>query len=118
MLVCMSHKCLKKQLLAFKHMNNCDSGLRDDTVNYLHAFNTACFYLQICNVYIWVKCTGLFMCVCFGHHCSQEHCLSVFRYVLIVGVDRYGFLRADADTDYYRSSRPITDILNRYTCLV
>ncbi len=22
------------------------------------------------------------------------------------------------DTDYYRSSRPITDILNRYTCLV
>ncbi len=35
-----------------------------------------------------------------------------------VGVDRYVFFRADADTDYYRSSRPITDILNRYTCLV
>ncbi len=35
-----------------------------------------------------------------------------------LGVDRYGFFRADADTDYYRSSRPITDILNRYTCLV
>ncbi len=33
-----------------------------------------------------------------------------------VGVDRYVFFRAD--TDYYRSSRPITDILNRYTCLV
>ncbi len=35
-----------------------------------------------------------------------------------IGVDRYMFFRADADTDYYRSSRPITDILNRYTCLV
>ncbi len=35
----------------------------------------------------------------------------------IIGVDRYVFFRADADTDYYRSSRPITDILNRYTCL-
>ncbi len=35
-----------------------------------------------------------------------------------VGVDRYVFFRADADTDYYRSSRPITDILNRYRCLV
>ncbi len=34
----------------------------------------------------------------------------------VVGVDRYVFFRAD--TDYYRSSRPITDILNRYTCLV
>ncbi len=35
---------------------------------------------------------------------------------LDVGVDRHVFFRADAD--YYRSSRPITDILNRYTCLV
>ncbi len=35
-----------------------------------------------------------------------------------VEVDRYVFFRADTDTDYYRSSRPITDILNRYTCLV
>ncbi len=35
-----------------------------------------------------------------------------------LGVDRYVFFRADTDTDYYRSSRPITDILNRYTCLV
>ncbi len=35
-----------------------------------------------------------------------------------LGVDRYVFFRADADADYYRSSRPITDILNRYTCLV
>ncbi len=37
-----------------------------------------------------------------------------------IGVDRYVFFRADTDTDsdYYRSSRPITDILNRYTCLV
>ncbi len=34
----------------------------------------------------------------------------------ILGVDQYVFFRAD--TDYYRSSRPITDILNRYTCLV
>ncbi len=31
-----------------------------------------------------------------------------------IWVDRYVFFRAD--TDYYRSSRPITDILNRYTC--
>ncbi len=38
--------------------------------------------------------------------------------VLGLGVDRYVFFRADADTDYYRSSRPITDILNQYTCLV
>ncbi len=38
--------------------------------------------------------------------------------MLSLGVDRYVFFRADADTDYYRSSRPITDILNRYTCLV
>ncbi len=36
----------------------------------------------------------------------------------VVGVDRYVFFRADTDTDYYRSSRPITDILNRYMCLV
>ncbi len=36
----------------------------------------------------------------------------------LVGVDRYVFFRADTDTDYYRSSRPITDISNRYTCLV
>ncbi len=28
---------------------------------------------------------------------------------LVLGVDRYVFFRAD--TDYYRSSRPITDIL-------
>ncbi len=35
-----------------------------------------------------------------------------------VGVDRYVFFRADTDTDYYRSSRPITDIFNRYICLV
>ncbi len=82
MLVCMRHKCLKKQLLAFKHMNNHDSGLRDDTVNHLHAFNTACFYLHVCNVIIWVKCVGLFMGVCFTHHCSQD-CPSVFRCVLI-----------------------------------
>ncbi len=27
-----------------------------------------------------------------------------------LGVDRYVFFRADTDTDYYRSSRPITDI--------
>ncbi len=31
-----------------------------------------------------------------------------------LGVDRYAFFRADADTDYYRPTRPITDILNRY----
>ncbi len=30
----------------------------------------------------------------------------------LLGVDRYVFFRAD--TDYYRSSRPITDILNQY----
>ncbi len=36
--------------------------------------------------------------------------------VSYVGVDRYVFFRADSN--YYRSSRPITDILNRYTCLV
>ncbi len=30
--------------------------------------------------------------------------------VTALGVDRYVFFRADTDTDYYRSSRPITDI--------
>ncbi len=45
--------------------------------------------------------------VSFGFPCS-----------FALGVDRYVFFRADTDTDYYRSSRPITDILNRYTCLV
>ncbi len=44
------------------------------------------------------------------YRCTNEH----YR----LGVDRYVFFRADTDTDYYRSSRPITDILNRYTCLV
>ncbi len=42
----------------------------------------------------------------------------IYIYTYSVGVDRYVFFRADTDTDYYRSSRPITDILNRYTCLV
>ncbi len=44
----------------------------------------------------------------------------IFAQVVVyaLGVDRYVFFRADTDTDYYRSSRPITDILNRYTCLV
>ncbi len=46
---------------------------------------------------------------------SERWC---FFAVLCLGVDRYVFFRADADTDYYRSSRPITNILNRYTCLV
>ncbi len=55
-----------------------------------------------------------------GKLCSFSYVLFVFLlfYVLDVGVDRYVFFRADTDTDYYRSSRPITDILNRYTCLV
>ncbi len=45
---------------------------------------------------------------------DEETCMWQFT----LGVDRYVFFRADADTDYYRSSRPITDILKRYTCLV
>ncbi len=47
---------------------------------------------------------------------SFDNFVSHFREVFGLGVDRYVFFRAD--TDYYRSSRPITDILNRYTCLV
>ncbi len=54
-----------------------------------------------------------------------EHCVSSAKGcgfdsqgIHLLGIDRYVFFRADADTDYYRSSRPITDILNRYTCLV
>ncbi len=43
---------------------------------------------------------------------------NIYIYIYNIGVDRYVFFRADTDTDYYRSSRPITDILNRYTCLV
>ncbi len=49
---------------------------------------------------------------------SNYHKHYVWTFKLALGVDRYVFFRADADTDYYRSSRPITDILNRYTCLV
>ncbi len=48
--------------------------------------------------------------------CDLPICFILQYYIL--GVDRYVFFRADTDTDYYRSSRPITDILNRYTCLV
>ncbi len=53
--------------------------------------------------------------------CLEWFWQSVSIYTLInitntLGVDRYVFFRADAD--YYRSSRPITDILNRYACLV
>ncbi len=43
----------------------------------------------------------------------SQHCVKKNILILHVGVDRYVFFRAD--TDYYRSSRPITDILNRYT---
>ncbi len=48
----------------------------------------------------------------------QEESANRLYQVYTLGVDRYVFFRADTDTDYYRSSRPITDILNRYTCLV
>ncbi len=41
-----------------------------------------------------------------------------YKHFFCLGVDRYVFFRADTDTDYYRSSRTIADILNRYTCLV
>ncbi len=61
-----------------------------------------------------------------GKSTITESTTNVFTFGLLnirsinnkVGVDRYVFFRADTDTDYYRSSRPITDILNRYTCLV
>ncbi len=47
---------------------------------------------------------------------TQSYTASQPTVASALGVDRYGFFRAD--TDYYRSSRPITDILNWYTCLV
>ncbi len=54
-----------------------------------------------------------------GGFSSHTHvCVTVYTPQSRLGVDRYVFFRADTDTDYYRSSRPITDILNRYTCLV
>ncbi len=52
---------------------------------------------------------------------KYNYFVTVLKYIFqvsVLGVDRYVFFRADTDTDYYRSSRPITDILNRYTCLV
>ncbi len=52
----------------------------------------------------------------FGCQDGQMNCHPT--HIWRLGVDRYVFFRADADTDYYSSSRPITDILNRYTCLV
>ncbi len=66
----------------------------------------------------------MFCRVCYCADIGQPWTAAVFdiRHILCgqltLGVDRYVFFRADADTDYYRSSRPITDILNRYTCLV
>ncbi len=53
-----------------------------------------------------------------GEHPDRLHHRLVWKQHRWLGVDRYVFFRADTDTDYYRSSRPITDILNRYTCLV
>ncbi len=53
---------------------------------------------------------------CIHLHMSVHEVLHIFNEGFWLGVDRYVFFRAD--TDYYRSSRPITDILNRYTCLV
>ncbi len=50
-----------------------------------------------------------------GHYLGDN---DEYQHLFLLGVDRYVFFRADTDTDYYRSSRPITDILNRYTCLV
>ncbi len=50
--------------------------------------------------------------------CLHFSLIEYYFFHLEIAVDRYVFFRADADTDYYRSSRPITDILNRYTCLV
>ncbi len=67
--------------------------------------------------YIWRFSTAWYGTVrfTFGGF-STGYCTWYFFSSTSVGVDRYVFFRAD--TDYYRSSRPITDILNRYTCLV
>ncbi len=52
------------------------------------------------------------------HFLKSIKCLALWAKTkttcLKVGVDRYVFFRADADTDYYRPSRPITDILDQY----
>ncbi len=101
------------------------------------------FLLQVCGIWPW---SSFQTCVCFWSVCNAcwllPICISWQKYVhrrekhkhvihnsflyfsnwgletFALGVDRYVFFRADTDTDYYRSSRPITDILNRYTCLV
>ncbi len=54
----------------------------------------------------------------FIFQCGLRSNFLIWPFWFCLGVDRYVFFRADTDTDYYRSSRPITDILNRYTCLV
>ncbi len=48
--------------------------------------------------------------------CSKSSMTAALAHQLdfTVGVDRYVFFRADADTDYYKPTSPITDILNRY----
>ncbi len=60
-------------------------------------------------------CVYIYVCVCVYIYIYMCVCIYIYIYIYILGVDRYVFLRADTDTDYYRSSRPITDILNRYT---
>ncbi len=55
---------------------------------------------------------GLTIVVCSLTYDSGNLSSTFDSSALGLGVDRYVFFRAD--TDYYRSSRPITDILNRY----
>ncbi len=72
--------------------------------------NKSCIWVRgFLPTYIPVQFLECLVCVGLG---------GVYKQPWLLGVDRYVFFRADTDNDYYRSSRPITDILNRYTCLV
>ncbi len=64
----------------------------------VRAYVLAC--LQVCNCNYTIH--PQFLIVCFN----------IFLRLALWSRGRPS--RADADTDYYRSSRPITDILNRY----
>ncbi len=77
-----------------------------------------CLYYDISNIAFHAVCNDA-ICECKTKvSYKSSSFLTKERIDYVLGVDRYVFFRADADTDYYRSSRPITDILNRYTFLV
>ncbi len=65
-------------------------------------FVLMCVCLCVCLCVCVNVCLSVCVCLCV----CVNGCVCVCVFVLTLGVDRYVFFRAD--TDYYRSSRPIT----------